>query len=71
MTDKIQRSFYLTPEEATQLKVRAAQEGMSQSALVGLLIEKASMVLDSDPGEVVPRKGPRFNTRPFTPVPKK
>lgn len=42
MTDqKIQRSFYLVPDDAKWLKIEAATRAMSASELIGELIARA------------------------------
>jgi hypothetical protein len=48
MTDeerkKVQRSYWLWPEQAQKLRVRAAIEGVSQSALISELIDEMDHV---------------------------
>jgi hypothetical protein len=38
--DKVQRSYYLTPEQAKTLKIAAVERGMTASDLLGSLIEQ-------------------------------
>ena len=49
---KIQRSFYVTEDQARWLKVRAAELGVTNSALVGELIDQARGAYTTPPASV-------------------
>lgn len=42
--EQVKATFYLSPEQHQRLKIRAAEEGMSMSALVALWIDSGAVV---------------------------